>query len=82
MCPGYHLEGPFLNPADGYAGCHDPAAMTAPDYDMVERLERSLSRPILLITIAPELPGCRDVHPRARARGSSWPLDTAPPASP
>src|SRR5690349_18540719 len=22
MVPGYHLEGPFLNPADGYAGCH------------------------------------------------------------
>jgi hypothetical protein len=20
MVPGYHLEGPFLNPADGYAG--------------------------------------------------------------
>ena len=28
MVPGYHLEGPFLNPAEGYAGCHPPAAMT------------------------------------------------------
>src|SRR5277367_103382 len=27
MVPGYHLEGPFLNPAPGYAGCHPPAAM-------------------------------------------------------
>src|SRR5258707_77052 len=25
MVPGIHLEGPFLNPAKGYAGCH-PAA--------------------------------------------------------
>jgi N-acetylglucosamine-6-phosphate deacetylase len=69
MCPGYHLEGPFLNPVDGYAGCHDPAAMTAPDYEMVDRLEHRLSRPILLITIAPELPGADAFIRRARARG-------------
>jgi N-acetylglucosamine-6-phosphate deacetylase len=57
MAPGYHLEGPFLNPADGYAGCHPPKAMIAPDADLVFRLEADLSRPILLVTIAPELPG-------------------------
>jgi N-acetylglucosamine-6-phosphate deacetylase len=57
MVPGYHLEGPFLNPADGYAGCHPPKAMIAPDADLVFRLEADLSRPILLVTIAPELPG-------------------------
>ncbi|KAB0266517.1 N-acetylglucosamine-6-phosphate deacetylase [Microvirga brassicacearum] len=60
MVPGYHLEGPFLNPADGYAGCHPPAVMIAPDSDLVFRLEAGLSRPILLITIAPELPGSED----------------------
>jgi len=57
MVPGYHLEGPFLNPADGYAGCHPPQVMTAPDADLVLRLEAGLSRPILLVTLAPELPG-------------------------
>lgn len=57
MVPGYHLEGPFLNPADGYAGCHPPEMMTAPDSDLVFRLEAGLSRPILLVTLAPELPG-------------------------
>lgn len=31
MVPGYHLEGPFLNPADGYAGCHPAEDMTPPD---------------------------------------------------
>src|SRR5690349_15109710 len=50
MVPGYHLEGPFLNPADGYAGCHPPLAMIAPDADLVFRLEAELSRPILLVT--------------------------------
>ena len=42
MVPGYHLEGPFLNPADGYAGCHPPAVMIAPDADLVFRLEAGL----------------------------------------
>ena len=57
MVPGYHLEGPFLNPADGFAGCHPAEAMTAPNTGLVERLSRDLSRPILLVTVAPELPG-------------------------
>ncbi|SCZ13952.1 N-acetylglucosamine-6-phosphate deacetylase [Microvirga guangxiensis] len=61
MVPGYHLEGPFLNPADGYAGCHPPQVMTEPDADLVFRLEADLSRPILLVTLAPEMPGSEAV---------------------
>jgi N-acetylglucosamine-6-phosphate deacetylase len=57
MVPGYHLEGPFLNPGEGYHGCHPPQVMTAPDRDLVQALERNLKLPILLITIAPELAG-------------------------
>jgi N-acetylglucosamine-6-phosphate deacetylase len=57
MVPGYHLEGPFLNPADGYAGCHPPAAMSTPEAALVDRLASELSRPILLVTVAPELAG-------------------------
>jgi N-acetylglucosamine-6-phosphate deacetylase len=57
MCPGYHLEGPFLNAGEGYAGCHPPHAMAAPDYSLVAWLEAGLERPILLLTLAPELPG-------------------------
>ncbi|KRE15901.1 N-acetylglucosamine-6-phosphate deacetylase [Bosea sp. Root381] len=57
MCPGYHLEGPFLNPAPGYAGCHPPEAMTAVDPTLVDRLEGALSRPILLVTLAAEVEG-------------------------
>lgn len=57
MVPGYHLEGPFLNPAFGYAGCHPPDAMVPPDVQMLQRLMTGLRRPILLLTLAPELPG-------------------------
>ncbi|MFD1881202.1 hypothetical protein [Paracoccus pacificus] len=57
MVPGYHIEGPFLNPTDGYAGCHPAAAMTAPDAALYENLRPGLFRPILLVTLAPERPG-------------------------
>lgn len=54
MVPGYHLEGPFLNPAEGYAGCHPAKAMTPPDIRLIDEIEKGLSRPILLVTCAPE----------------------------
>ena len=57
MVPGYHLEGPFLNPAPGFRGCHSAAAMIPPDPGLVARLAAGLSRPILLLTLAAELPG-------------------------
>jgi len=69
MVPGWHLEGPFLNPAPAYAGCHPPAAMRAPDVGLVERLERELRRPILLLTLAPELPGAEELIRWASSRG-------------
>lgn len=59
MCPGYHLEGPFLNPAPGYAGCHPPEAMTPADPTLVDRLESALARPILLVTLAAETEGAQ-----------------------
>ncbi|WP_428536912.1 N-acetylglucosamine-6-phosphate deacetylase [Rhodopila sp.] len=69
MVPGFHLEGPFLNPAPGYAGCHPPAAMIAPDPGVLERLGKALRRPILLLTLAPERPGAVPLIRWARSRG-------------
>lgn len=57
MVPGYHLEGPFLNDAPGYCGCHPPEVMSDPDVELVARLESKLSLPIMLITLAPERAG-------------------------
>ncbi|MGH7155162.1 MAG: N-acetylglucosamine-6-phosphate deacetylase [Acetobacteraceae bacterium] len=69
MVPGYHLEGPFLCPEDGYAGCHPADAMVAPDPALVEQLEKPLHRPLLLITLAPERPGAAALIRWARAGG-------------
>ncbi|POF32751.1 N-acetylglucosamine-6-phosphate deacetylase [Roseibium marinum] len=57
MVPGYHLEGPFLNAAAGYCGCHPAQAMSDPDANLVATLEAGLTRPILLVTLAPERSG-------------------------
>lgn len=57
MCPGYHLEGPFLNPAPGYHGCHPPQAMTAARPELIAEVERGLKRPILMVTLAAESEG-------------------------
>lgn len=54
MIPGYHLEGPFLNPAEGYAGCHPSQNMLPPDIRLIDDIEKRLTRPILLVTCAPE----------------------------
>ena len=68
MVPGYHLEGPFLNPQPGFSGCHPASAMIAPDIQLVDQLRSGLSKPILLTTIAPELPGSIEFIKQARAR--------------
>ncbi len=68
MVPGYHLEGPFLNPAPGFRGCHPAHAMVAPDIALVDRVRSPLSKPILLVTMAPELPGSMAFIRQARSR--------------
>nr|WP_314257428.1 N-acetylglucosamine-6-phosphate deacetylase [uncultured Devosia sp.] len=69
MVPGYHLEGPFLNAAEGYAGCHPQAAMIDPDAALLADLEQSLSRPILLVTLAPERAGAAAFIATMRKQG-------------
>jgi N-acetylglucosamine-6-phosphate deacetylase len=69
MVPGFHLEGPFLNPAPGYAGCHPPGAMGPPDWDLVQRLTANLRRPVLLLTLAPERDGALALIAQVKRHG-------------
>ncbi len=69
MVPGYHLEGPFLSPEPGYAGCHPAAAMVPPDPSLISRIRKSLARPILLLTLAPERAGALGLIAWARDQG-------------
>ncbi len=62
---GAHLEGPFLAPAR--AGAHDPAALRAPDRDLLARLLDA--GPVSQVTLAPELPGALPLIGDIVARG-------------
>lgn len=71
MVPGYHLEGPFLNAASGYCGCHPPAVMTDPDLELIDGLDALVSRPILMVTLAPERHGAIPAIEALRQRGKT-----------
>lgn len=54
---GYHLEGPFLSPADGFRGAHPAAVQRAPDLAVFARMQDAAGGNIRLHTLAPEWPG-------------------------
>lgn len=57
MIAGYHLEGPWLCPKNGYKGAHPAGPMRAPSLADFERLQSAAAGRIRLVTLAPEWPG-------------------------
>lgn len=64
--PGIHLEGPFLSPAPGYSGCHNPEWMLTPDKDNFDHLFSLCGGKLKLITIAA---AARNLIPHIRSYG-------------
>lgn len=52
---GIHLEGPFLNPAPGYIGAHEPEHVKLANVDDTKRLLEAGKGLIKLVTLAPEM---------------------------
>ncbi len=69
MVMGYHVEGPFLSSADGYAGCHPKAHMRSAGVEALAKLQDGLRRPVRVLTMAPEREGVLDLIPHATAQG-------------
>lgn len=63
---GAHLEGPFLNPRR--RGAHPAAWLRRPDPDLLRALLDA--GPVALLTLAPELPGGRELIAAAVGRGT------------
>jgi N-acetylglucosamine-6-phosphate deacetylase len=56
---GFHVEGPFLNPAPGYIGAHPAAHAQSATVEAAERLCAAGGGLVRLVTLAPECdPGC------------------------
>jgi N-acetylglucosamine-6-phosphate deacetylase len=57
VCPGYHLEGPYLSPEDGPRGAHPREYIRNPDWDEFQRWQEAANGHIRMVTLAPERPG-------------------------
>lgn len=53
---GFHLEGPFLSPDDGYRGAHAKKAIRDPDPSFFDHLQGLAAGEVRLLTVAAERP--------------------------
>ena len=65
---GIHLEGPWISHA--HCGAHDPAALRHPDPDDVSRILEAGEGRIVMVTLAPELPGALESIARIVSAGA------------
>lgn len=54
---GFHLEGPYISPEQGYRGAHSREYIRNPDWDEFEAYQVMAGHAIKLITVAPEVKG-------------------------
>ncbi len=58
--PGFHLEGPYISPVEGFYGCHLYSAIRKPSWDEFMEFQEAAGGKIIIITIAPELDGAAE----------------------
>ena len=55
--PGFHLEGPYISPLEGFRGAHLEKYIRRPDWEEFCELQDAAQNRIKLITVAPEVEG-------------------------
>lgn len=58
--PGFHLEGPYISPDDGYRGAHHKPWVRPPDWQEFREVYEAADQKILQVTLAPEIEGAID----------------------
>ena len=71
--PGFHLEGPYINPEDGYRGAHPLNLSGFPTGRNSQEMNNAANHKIMQITIAPELEGALDFIRNAAKKELSLP---------
>lgn len=66
--PGFHLEGPYISPLDGFRGVHPKPHIRKPDWEEFSKWYAAADCKILEVTIAPELEGAIDFIGKCRAK--------------
>ena len=65
---GFHLEGPYISPEDGYRGAHSLKFVRKPDWKEFMEFYEASGRNILQITLAPEVEGAMDFISKCREK--------------
>ena len=55
--PGFHLEGPYISPEDGFRGAHNVEDIRLPDWDEFQKTNDVANGKIIQVTLAPEIEG-------------------------
>jgi N-acetylglucosamine-6-phosphate deacetylase len=58
--PGFHLEGPYLSPEEGYRGCHPGKYIRKPSRSEFTEYQKASGGRIIQVTIAPEVEGAME----------------------
>ncbi|HPG41706.1 MAG TPA: N-acetylglucosamine-6-phosphate deacetylase [bacterium] len=66
---GFHLEGPYISPQEGYRGAHPAKWVRPPDWDEFCRLNEAAGSHIRQVSLAPELPGAMEFIRNCRKNG-------------
>jgi N-acetylglucosamine-6-phosphate deacetylase len=67
--PGFHLEGPYISPVDGFRGAHPAEWVRPPDWEEFLALYQASGKHIIEVSVAPELAGAIDFIRRLRSLG-------------
>jgi N-acetylglucosamine-6-phosphate deacetylase len=54
---GFHLEGPYISPEEGFYGCHPPEFIRKPSWYEFEQYQEAAGGNIRLVTLSPEIEG-------------------------
>ncbi len=66
--PGFHLEGPFISPEDGWRGAHPLQHVRKPDWEEFIEYYSASGENILQVTLAPETEGALNFISRCREK--------------
>ena len=69
MCPGIHLEGPFIHPDDGPRGAHRRQYVREPSIAEYERLQAAARGKLVMLTLAPDQPGAVELIRHVAGQG-------------
>ena len=67
--PGFHLEGPYINPEDGFRGAHPKRFVRLPDWNEFVEMYNASGKKILQVTVAPEMEGAQEFIKKCTEKG-------------